>query len=229
MTLAERIKSCRKEAGLSQEKVAEHLGISRQAVTRWESGQSAPNTENLFKLAELFGTTVDILLPKEETAPIPSPTEEAVQLILQARQKEKAERSFKIKRNIRNCVLVLAVYLLIYLIGRFIWCDFSESSFMGWLIFNIPKGENSYLYGWLLSSELFWWTMGISVIPSLFGKWKFSVYTVVGFVLGLILGIIFGPNPEGAAIGQSHYGWAIWGCIFLLSIPTGVIIEKLKK
>ena len=66
MTLGERIKACRQHAGMSQEKVAELVGISRQAVTKWESDQSAPNTENLFKLAEIFGTTVDLLLNSEE-------------------------------------------------------------------------------------------------------------------------------------------------------------------
>ena len=52
MTLGERIKSCRQKAGLSQEKLAELAGVSRQAVTKWEAGQSAPSTENLLKLAD---------------------------------------------------------------------------------------------------------------------------------------------------------------------------------
>lgn len=62
MTLGEKIKACRQAAGMSQEKVAELVGVSRQAVTKWEANQSAPNTENLFKLAEILGTTVDFLL-----------------------------------------------------------------------------------------------------------------------------------------------------------------------
>lgn len=65
MTLGEKIKACRQQAGMSQEKVAELVGISRQAVTKWETNQSAPSTENLFKLAEIFGTTVDLLLPEK--------------------------------------------------------------------------------------------------------------------------------------------------------------------
>lgn len=54
MTLGEKIKACRQAAGMSQEKVAELVGVSRQAVTKWEANQSAPNTENLFKLAEIL-------------------------------------------------------------------------------------------------------------------------------------------------------------------------------
>ena len=70
MTLGERIKNQRTRAGLSQERVAELVGVSRQSVTKWESGQSAPSTENLFRLAEIFGTTVDMLLdiPDEKNA-----------------------------------------------------------------------------------------------------------------------------------------------------------------
>ena len=70
VTLGERIKNQRTRAGLSQERVAELVGVSRQSVTKWESGQSAPSTENLFRLAEIFGTTVDMLLdiPDEKNA-----------------------------------------------------------------------------------------------------------------------------------------------------------------
>ena len=70
MTLGERIKNQRTRAGLSQERVAELVGVSRQSVTKWESGQSAPSTENLFRLAEIFDTTVDMLLdiPDEKNA-----------------------------------------------------------------------------------------------------------------------------------------------------------------
>ncbi|MBQ7087809.1 MAG: helix-turn-helix transcriptional regulator [Clostridia bacterium] len=61
MTLGERIKEQRTKAKMSQEKLAELVGVSRQAVTKWEAGQSSPSTENLFRIAEVLGTTVDIL------------------------------------------------------------------------------------------------------------------------------------------------------------------------
>ena len=79
MALGEKIKACRQRAGMSQEKVAELVGVSRQAVTKWEVNQSAPNTENLFKLAEIFGTTVDMLLASEDENK-PSPAEHLLPL-----------------------------------------------------------------------------------------------------------------------------------------------------
>jgi transcriptional regulator with XRE-family HTH domain len=58
MTLGERIKEHRKKQGFSQEKIAELVGTSRQAVTKWESGQSVPCMENLITLAEIFGLSL---------------------------------------------------------------------------------------------------------------------------------------------------------------------------
>ena len=60
--LGENIAIFRKEKGLSQEKVAEYMAVSRQAVTKWESNISRPSSDNLIKLAELFGVSVDVLL-----------------------------------------------------------------------------------------------------------------------------------------------------------------------
>ena len=58
MSLGKRIKEARLKAGLSQEKTAELLGLSRQAVAKWESGRSAPSTANLLKLAALLQISV---------------------------------------------------------------------------------------------------------------------------------------------------------------------------
>ena len=61
MTLGERIGNLRRDAGYSQEYVAESLGVSRQAVSKWETDLSSPDTENLIKLAELLNTSVQFL------------------------------------------------------------------------------------------------------------------------------------------------------------------------
>ena len=60
--LAERLGARRRERGLTQGQVAVRLGISRQAVSKWEHGQSAPDLDNLARLADLLGCTVDELL-----------------------------------------------------------------------------------------------------------------------------------------------------------------------
>lgn len=228
MALGERIKKCRQNAKMSQEKVAELVGVSRQAVTKWEANQSTPNTENLFKLVEIFGTTVDMLLDSEEGTK--QSTAEQIYYIYKMEEEQKTQlKKQTYKRNILNALYVLIGYLVIYFIGRVIWCDISESNFIGWIFTVKPTGEHSYLYGWLLSSDLFWYALVISVLPSLFGKFRFSVITTVAFIVGIMVGMILGPYPEGAAIGHDHYGWAIWGGIYFISIVVGIIVERYKK
>lgn len=222
MTLGERIRTQRQSAGLSQEKLAELTGVSRQAVAKWEADRSAPGTANLFRLAEIFDTTVDLLLAEDEPAPQADccAGEGKTNAVLRRQRR---------KGDLRAALLVALGYLAVYLVGRVLWCDLAESSLLGWLFTVRPAGEHSYLYGWLLSSRLFWYAMGISVLPACFGRWRFSVVTLAGFVLGLLAGMLFGPNPAGAALGQGHYGWLIWGVIYLLSIPAGIVAQRRKQ
>ena len=65
-SLGEVVKKHRVERKMTQEFVAEHLGVSRQAVSKWESGASDPSTSNLIALAKLFGITPEELLKEVE-------------------------------------------------------------------------------------------------------------------------------------------------------------------
>ena len=62
MKLHEKIAVYRKKCGLSQETLAEKIGVSRQAVSKWETGDALPEITKLKSLAECFGVTVDFLL-----------------------------------------------------------------------------------------------------------------------------------------------------------------------
>ena len=104
MTLGEKIKACRQAAGMSQEKVAELVGVSRQAVTKWEANQSAPNTENLFKLAEILGTTVDFLLASREAENFPA---EQISYLYKMEEEKKAKaRQTRLRSNLLLTLLV---------------------------------------------------------------------------------------------------------------------------
>lgn len=211
MTLAQRIKAQRTAKGYSQEEVAERLGISRQAVAKWESGQSAPSTENLFKLAELFGTTVDLLLTEAPpTRPTPSSHRPTW------------------KRNLLWALGMVGGYVLLYLLWRMVSSDLQDTSILGWLLTTEPD-RHTDLYGWLTHNRLYWYAMGLSALASLLGKHRFSLCTFAGFFLGLVLGELLGANPAGAAWGHGHYGWAIWGGIFLLSVIAGILAQKWRN
>ena len=64
-TLGKRIMQHRKNMGLTQDQLAERLGVTAQAVSKWENDQSCPDINMLPRLAELFGTTTDALLGRE--------------------------------------------------------------------------------------------------------------------------------------------------------------------
>lgn len=68
MILAEKITEERKKNGWSQEELAEKLGVSRQAVSKWESTGSVPDLQRVIQLAELFGVSTDYLLKDEMTS-----------------------------------------------------------------------------------------------------------------------------------------------------------------
>ena len=67
MDMAERIQHLRKTKGLSQEELADTMNVSRQAVSKWESGQSTPDLEKIIMLSEFFEVTTDYILKGIET------------------------------------------------------------------------------------------------------------------------------------------------------------------
>ena len=65
MTLSEKILYCRKHCALSQEALAEKIGVSRQAISKWETGEAAPELSKLALLAKTFGVTADWLISED--------------------------------------------------------------------------------------------------------------------------------------------------------------------
>ena len=62
MNFSEKLKEIRKKEGISQEQLAEKIGVTRQAITKWETGKGLPDVENMAIIAEIFKTTIDELL-----------------------------------------------------------------------------------------------------------------------------------------------------------------------
>ena len=69
MTIGKRIGLLRRQKGLTQEELANHMGVSPQAVSKWENDQTCPDISALPKLAGLLGVTVDALLSGKEEQP----------------------------------------------------------------------------------------------------------------------------------------------------------------
>lgn len=77
LEIAKRLYEYRKNAGLSQDQLAEKIGVSRQAVSKWERGEASPDTDNLIALSEVYNVSLDELIKgktkidnqQEESAP----------------------------------------------------------------------------------------------------------------------------------------------------------------
>ena len=75
MALSEKLYELRKKSGLSQEQLAEQLDVSRQAISKWESGKAVPESNTLISISKFFNVTLDYLM--KEDAPAASETEPA--------------------------------------------------------------------------------------------------------------------------------------------------------
>lgn len=74
MHISERLQELRKENKYSQEQLAEKLGVTRQAISKWESAQGNPDINNIIKLSEIYNVSTDYLLKGEKTMPEPIKT-----------------------------------------------------------------------------------------------------------------------------------------------------------
>ena len=74
MDFRERLFELRRQAGLSQEELANLLGVTRQAVQKWEAGASRPDMDNLLSLADYFRVSLDYLATGKEASPPPTAT-----------------------------------------------------------------------------------------------------------------------------------------------------------
>lgn len=66
MALSEKLYALRRKSGLSQEQLAEHLNVSRQAISKWESGRSMPESDKLLAISQYFQVSLDFLMGEDE-------------------------------------------------------------------------------------------------------------------------------------------------------------------
>lgn len=150
LEIANRLVALRREQGFSQESLAARLGVSRQAVSKWERAESSPDTDNLIALARLYGISLDLLLLSEDRgyadaavqyAPEPEPEartqrdedEELFAVSAQWDQEEEVERRER-RARVRHGFLVFpypVLLTIIYLATGFMF-DWWHP---GWIIF----------------------------------------------------------------------------------------------
>lgn len=112
MKLSEKILMLRKKMGISQEELAAKLGVSRQAVSRWEVGSAQPDASNVLQLSKLFGVTADYLLNDDFDSDRDVPAVKSVEQTVQ----------YKIHRIVGVGLTGLGLMgnFIIYIISRFV-------------------------------------------------------------------------------------------------------------
>lgn len=117
MDFSEKILSLRKSRGLTQEQLAEKLNVSRQSVSKWESGQAIPELETIVTLCRVFDITTDYLLKPSEMDELSIKTE-----MLEKQQQQLLIREQRYKQIFTCIVYSLGIYLFffaVYMIGHF--------------------------------------------------------------------------------------------------------------
>ncbi len=127
MSIADRILTLRKSKGMSQEQLAEAIGVSRQAVSKWESEQASPDPEKIIALSEIFGVTTDYLLkgiePEKEAEKAEEKAEDTHmtvgdvldQKILTEQNKQKS------KKLLKYVLIALGIFIAIDIISFIIY------------------------------------------------------------------------------------------------------------
>ncbi|MDE5939757.1 MAG: helix-turn-helix domain-containing protein [Lachnospiraceae bacterium] len=131
MDFSEKLLTLRKARDLTQEELAEKLNVSRQSVSKWESGQAVPELDKIVALSTVFDVTTDYLLKSSEIDDLSVKTE-----MLEKQQQQMLLREQR-QQKIRECILYGIVVYLILLAVCFVehnffweWDIWSPSIFM---------------------------------------------------------------------------------------------------
>ncbi len=172
--LADRLVELRKEHKLSQEALAEKLGLSRQSISKWERAEASPDTDNLIALAEVYGITLDELLGNNE------PKERKQETQPQSENKEKSAKQIKGKQNLKKAPLLFLGAIAIYVGGGIILGVFWWS--LMWILFPLVLG-----YTFSALSMCFEDRKLLSIIFSTIAAifLAVSLYIVLGVTFGL--------------------------------------------
>ncbi|MDE6749433.1 MAG: helix-turn-helix domain-containing protein [Lachnospiraceae bacterium] len=117
MDFSEKLLTLRKANDMTQEQLAEKLDVSRQSVSKWESGQATPDLEKIVALSTVFNVTTDYLLKSSEIDDLSVKTE-----MLEKQQQMMLLREQKKQRNFECVMYSVAVYLIffaVYFIGHY--------------------------------------------------------------------------------------------------------------
>lgn len=207
MNMADRIQHLRKSKGISQEELADKMGVSRQAVSKWESEQSAPDIEKVILLSDFFDVTTDYLL-------------KGIEPISEKNTEKGDARVFSLVGTVLNFIgllaaimiwnekqtpisvaaglVLMAVGIMLFVMGQFIGENKEKASFWFWIV-------NIWILSLMPVSCIFNFLQGIK-----FGHWW-----------------TFTPIPQ---LGNSFGFYALcWGIYLVFCITVDLLLIKHTK
>ncbi|MCM1174088.1 MAG: helix-turn-helix domain-containing protein [Blautia sp.] len=117
MNFSEKLLTLRKAKDLTQEQLAEKLDVSRQSVSKWESGQATPDLEKIVAISAIFDVTTDYLLKSSEIDDLSVKTEMLEkQQQMMFLQEQKKQRTFEC---VMYSIAVYLIFLAVYFIGHY--------------------------------------------------------------------------------------------------------------
>ena len=204
MNMADRIQYLRKNKGISQEELADKVGVSRQAVSKWESEQSTPDVEKIILLSDLFDVTTDYLLKGIEPMP--------------ANATEKSDaRIFSLVGSVLNFIGLVAAIM--------IWKEEQTSISVAVGLIIMAVGIMTFVIGQFIGKNkekaLFWfWIVNIWIITLI------PLSCIFNFLQGIIFRHwwTFTPIPQlGNSIGLYALCWAFY---FVFCIIVDLFLIK---
>lgn len=136
MNLSEKIFELRKAHGMSQEQLAEKMNVSRQSISKWESGESLPDVDRLPELSRVFSVTTDYLLKPSEIDVLTIRTEtiEKKQEHMQSELHKQQVKNHRIFSGVFTYAVALAVFAFLHL-PYVKQITFTDSLRLAWLAF----------------------------------------------------------------------------------------------
>lgn len=207
MNIAGRIQHLRKSKGISQEELADQVGVSRQAVSKWESEQSAPDIEKVVLLSDFFNVTTDYLLKGTEP-------------VSENSTKEQDARIFSLAGSVINFIGLLVAIM--------IWMEKQISSSVAVGLILMAVGIMVYIIGQLIGKHKeqamkWFWIVNVWILILMPLSCVFNVFQGMLFRYSWI----FSPLPDmGNSIGLYMLGW---GFYFMFCLVVDLILLKCAK
>lgn len=176
MRLDEKIIALRKARGMSQEELAENLGVSRQAVSRWETASAQPDASNVLQLSKLFGVSADYLLNEEYES------DKDIPAVRNSQNKAKST----VRKIVAICVASFgaAGNFIIYVLSRFIEV----------MVPAVMRNGDNVTYTWRSDITGFsykYFVQHHNLEPLVIGLW---IITIVGLIIAFV------PKERFAAV-----------------------------